>query len=381
MANKEHMPEELDQAVKSRDQIIIRTSIIGIAANIFLAAFKAVIGLLSHSIAVTLDAVNNLSDALSSLITIIGAGLANRKPDKKHPLGHGRTEYLSAIIVSAIVLYAGINSAVESVRKIMSPETPDYSNISLIIIAAAVIVKIILGRYFTLKGKEAGSGALEASGADASFDAILSLSVLACAVLFRMTGISLEAFVGAVISVFIIKSGIEMMLETLDDIIGKRADPDKVREIKRLIKEEPEVRGVYDLFINNYGPGRDYASLHIEVPDVMTVEEVDTITRRLQQKVYKGTGVIITGVGVYSYNTKDQEAAKIRNTVIETVLQHEWALQVHAFNADTKKKKMRFDVVLSFDIDPRQGYEVIMKEIRRLYPDYAITITSDIDIA
>ncbi|MBR3189074.1 MAG: cation transporter [Lachnospiraceae bacterium] len=381
MANQEHMPEELDQAVKSRDQIIIRTSIIGIAANIFLAAFKAVIGLLSHSIAVTLDAVNNLSDALSSLITIIGAGLANRKPDKKHPLGHGRTEYLSAITVSAIVLYAGINSAVESVRKIMSPETPDYSNISLIIIAAAVIVKIILGRYFTLKGKEVGSGALEASGADASFDAILSLSVLACAVLFRMTGISLEAFVGAVISVFIIKSGIEMMLETLDDIIGKRADPDKVREIKRLIKEEPEVRGVYDLFINNYGPGRDYASLHIEVPDVMTVEEVDTITRRVQQKVYKGTGVIITGVGVYSYNTKDQEAAKIRNTVMETVLQHEWALQVHAFNADTKKKKMRFDVVLSFDIDPRQGYEVIMKEIRRLYPDYAITITSDIDIA
>ena len=381
MANQEHMPEELDQAVKSRDQIIIRTSIIGIAANIFLAAFKAVIGLLSHSIAVTLDAVNNLSDALSSLITIIGAGLANRKPDKKHPLGHGRTEYLSAITVSAIVLYAGINSAVESVRKIMSPETPDYSNISLIIIAAAVIVKIILGRYFTLKGKEAGSGALEASGADASFDAILSLSVLACAVLFRMTGISLEAFVGAVISVFIIKSGIEMMLETLDDIIGKRADPDKVREIKRLIKEEPEVRGVYDLFINNYGPGRDYASLHIEVPDVMTVEEVDTITRRVQQKVYKGTGLIITGVGVYSYNTKDQEAAKIRNTVMETVLQHEWALQVHAFNADTKKKKMRFDVVLSFDIDPRQGYEVIMKEIRRLYPDYAITITSDIDIA
>ena len=371
----------MEPPVANREQLIVRTSIIGILANVLLATLKMVTGWIASSIAVVLDGVNNLSDALSSVITIIGAKLAGRAPDREHPLGHGRTEYLSAITVSAIVLYAGINSAVESVRKIMSPETPDYSNISLIIIAAAVIVKIILGRYFTLKGKEAGSGALEASGADASFDAILSLSVLACAVLFRMTGISLEAFVGAVISVFIIKSGIEMMLETLDDIIGKRADPDKVREIKRLIKEEPEVRGVYDLFINNYGPGRDYASLHIEVPDVMTVEEVDTITRRVQQKVYKGTGVIITGVGVYSYNTKDQEAAKIRNTVIETVLQHEWALQVHAFNADTKKKKMRFDVVLSFDIDPRQGYEVIMKEIRRLYPDYAITITSDIDIA
>lgn len=381
MGNQGHMPEELDLAVKSRDQIIIRTSMIGIAANVFLAAFKAVIGLISHSIAVTLDAVNNLSDALSSLITIIGAGLANRKPDKKHPLGHGRTEYLSAIIVAAIVLYAGINSAVESIKKIISPETPDYSNISLIMIAAAVIVKIILGRYFTRKGKEAGSGALEASGADASFDAILSLSVLACAVLFKLTGISLEAFVGAVISLFIIKSGVGMMLETLDDIIGKRADPDKVREIKRLITEEPEVRGVYDLFINNYGPGRDYASLHIEVPDVMTVEEVDLITRRIQQKVYKETGVIITGVGVYSYNTKDLEAAKIRNTLLETVLQHDWALQVHAFHADTKKKQMRFDVVFSFDIDPSEGNAIIMSEVKKLYPDYDITITSDIDVA
>lgn len=381
MRNQEHTPEGLDEAVKSRDQIIVCTSIIGIAANVFLAAFKAVIGILSHSIAVTLDAVNNLSDALSSVITIVGARLASRKPDRKHPLGHGRTEYLSAMIVAAIVLYAGLTSAVESVKKIITPETPDYSLVSLVIIALAVFVKILLGRYFTAKGKEAGSGALEASGADASFDAVLSFSVLVCALLFKLTGISLEAFVGVVISAFIIKSGVEMMMSTLDDIIGKRPDPDTVRRIKQLVTEEPEVRGAYDLFINNYGPEHDYASVHIEVPDTMTVEEVDRITRRAQQKVYAETGVILTGVGVYSYNTKDEEAARIRNTVMELVLQHDWALQVHAFHADTKNRQMRFDVVLSFDIDHDEGYSIIMKEVRERYPDYNVVITSDVDIS
>lgn len=381
MRNQEHMPAGLDDDVKNRDQIIIRTSIIGIGANVFLAVFKAVIGLLSHSIAVTLDAVNNLSDAVSSLVTIVGARLATRKPDKKHPLGHGRTEYLSAMIVAAIVLYAGITCAYESVKKILYPEVPDYSALSLVIIAAAVIVKILLGRYFTKKGKEAGSGALEASGADATFDAVLSFSVLACAVLFKMTGISLEAFVGAVISLFIMKSGVGIMLETLDDIIGKRADPEKVQKIKQVIAREPKVRGAYDLFINNYGPERDYASVHIELPDVMTVEEVDNITRRIQRRVYDETGVILTGVGVYSYNTRNEEAARIRNTVMENVMKHDWALQVHAFHADIEKKKMRFDVVFSFDIDPKDGYIIIMKEIGELYPDYDIMITTDADIA
>ena len=381
MDNTKVTPSSIENQVKSRDRIIVRTSIIGIVANILLAAFKAVIGILSHSIAVTLDAVNNLSDALSSVITIIGARLANRKPDKKHPLGHGRTEYLSAMIVAAIVLYAGLTSAYESVKKIISPETPDYSTISLVIIAVAVVVKILLGRYFIRRGKEAGSGALEASGADASFDAVLSLSVLACAILFKVTGISLEAVVGAVISIFIIKSGVEMMLATIDDIVGKRADAETVRRIKELITQEPEVRGAYDLFINNYGPERDFASVHVELPDTMDVEQVDLLTRRLEQKVYQGTGVILTGIGVYSYNTRNEEAAQIRSRVMETALKHEWLLQIHGFHIDTEKKVMRFDAVFSFDIDSSEGYEIIYKEVKALYPEYELQITRDVDVS
>ena len=381
MENAKVTPSSIEKEIESRDRIIVQTSIVGIAANILLAAFKAVIGILSHSIAVTLDAVNNLSDALSSVITIIGARLANRKPDKKHPLGHGRTEYLSAMIVAAIVLYAGLTSLVESVKKIIAPETPDYSTISLIIIAVAIVVKILLGRYFIRRGKEAGSGALEASGADASFDAILSLSVLACAILFKVTGFSLEAIVGAVISLFIIKSGVEMMLETVDDIVGKRADAETVRRIKELITQEPEVRGAYDLLINNYGPEKDFASVHLELPDTMDVEQVDLLTRRLEQKVYLETGVILTGVGVYSYNTRNEEAVHIRNQIMETCLKHDWLLQIHGFHADLEKKIIRFDAVFSFDIDSKEGYEIIYKEVNALYPDYELQIARDVDIS
>ncbi|MBR3004936.1 MAG: cation transporter, partial [Lachnospiraceae bacterium] len=348
----------------NRDKVIVRTSIIGIIANVFLAAFKAAVGLISHSIAVTLDAVNNLSDALSSVITIVGTKLAAKSPDKKHPLGYGRIEYLSAMIVAAIVLYAGITSAVESIKKIIHPEAAEYSTVSLIIIAVAIAVKILLGLYVRKQGKKVSSGALTASGSDALFDAILSASVLASAIVYIITGLSLEAYVGVVISGFIIKAGIEMMIETLNDILGKRADAELSKQIKTLITEEPEVRGAYDLLINNYGPDKNVASVHIELSDTMTVDQVDVLTRRLQRKVFTETGVILTGVGVYSYNTQDDEAARVRNKVQEIVMNHEWALQMHGFYADAEAKTMRFDVVMSFDVEQQEGLQTLYKEVK-----------------
>ena len=366
---------------ENRDKVIVQTSIVGIVANIFLAAFKAVVGILSHSIAVVLDAVNNLSDALSSVITIAGTKLAGKLPDKKHPLGYGRIEYLSAMIVAAIVLYAGITSLVESVKKIIHPEKADYSAVALIIIASAVVVKLILGRYVKSQGEKVNSSALVASGADASFDAILSASVLASAIIFLVFGISLEAYVGALISFFIIKAGYEMMTETLDDILGQRADSETSTQVKKLLVEEPEVRGAFDLIINNYGPNKNYASVHLELPDTMTVDQVDELTRRVQVKVYKETGIILTGVGVYSFNTKDDEASKIRNEVFEMVMSHDWALQFHGFYLDTAAKKMRFDVVMSFDIAPKEGLAILYEKVGKLYPDYAVQIVPDVDVS
>lgn len=372
---------DISKDATNRDRIIVRTSIIGILANIFLAAFKAAVGIISNSIAVVLDAVNNLSDALSSVITIVGTKLAGKLPDKKHPLGYGRIEYLSAMIVSAIVLYAGITALVESVKKIIHPEKADYSAVALIIIAMAVVVKLALGRYVKAKGKAVNSSALVASGSDALFDAILSASVFASAVFFLVTGISLEAYVGVLISIMILKAGYEMMTDTLDDVLGRRADKETTQQIYQLLKQEPEVRGAYDLVLNNYGPGKDYGSVHIELPDTMTVDQVDELTRRLEARVYRATGVILTGVGVYSYNTKDDDAAKMRNVVQETVLAYEWALQLHGFYANTKNKSLRFDVVMSFDIKPREGIEILTRDMKRLFPDYTVQITPDVDVS
>ena len=365
---------------ESRDKIIVRTSVVGIVANLFLSGFKAIVGVMANSIAVILDAVNNLSDALSSLITILGAKLSARKPDRNHPLGHGRIEYMSALIVSFIVLYAGATAAIESVKKIIHPETADYSVVSLVIIGAAVVVKILLGAFFKKQGRRVNSTALVASGTDASFDAILSLSVFISALIFMIFGISLEAYVGVIISAFIIKSGIELLKETLDDILGKRADADLSRKIKEIACQEPEVYGAYDLFVSNYGPDKNYASMHVELADTLTVEQVDVLTRKIQEKVYRETGVVITGLGVYSYNTKDDEAARIRNKVQKLVMEHEWALQIHGFHIDTGAKTMRFDVVFSFDKNPAEALKEITAEVSEEFPDYKVFVTPDVDL-
>ncbi len=373
--------KDLNQLNEERNKLIVRTSIIGILANVLLAGFKMVVGLFAHSIAIILDAVNNLSDVLSSLVTIVGNKLANKAPDRKHPLGHGRVEYISALIVSAIILYAGVTAAIEAVKKIINPETPNYTTVTLFIIAVAVVVKIVLGLFVSKQGKKAKSGALEASGKDALFDAVISASVLASAIIYLTTKVSLEAYVAVVISIFIIKAGIEIMAETISEILGKRADADLTKKVKEILNREPEVRGAYDLLLNNYGPNKNYASVHLELPDTMTVDEVDVLTRKLEMNVYKETGIILTGVGVYSYNTSDTEVAHIRNEVQEMVMAHDWSLQMHGFYLDIEKHTMRFDVVLSFDIDQKEGIEIIRKEVQEAYPEYELNIIADIDIA
>ncbi|MCR5626906.1 MAG: cation diffusion facilitator family transporter [Lachnospiraceae bacterium] len=375
------MAENNQTMAVNRDRVIIRTSVIGILTNVLLAAFKATVGILSNSIAVILDAVNNLSDALSSVITIVGTKLAGRLPDKKHPLGYGRIEYLSAMIVSGIVLYAGITSAVESVKKIIHPEKPDYSTVSLIIIAVAVVAKVVLGKYVKAQGKKVNSGSLVASGSDALNDAILSTSVLVCALIFKFTGLSLEAWVGIVIAVFIIKAGIDMMKETLNEILGARADKELTIRIKQLMTEEKEIRGAYDLVINNYGPDKNLVSIHMEIPDTMSARDIDKLTRKLERKIYKETGMIVAAVGIYAYNTEDTKAGEIQKNVRELVMSHEWAVQMHGFYLDTVAKEIRFDVVMSFDIRPREGLKVLYEELGKVYPDYDIEISPDVDVS
>ena len=369
-----------DEMQESRESTIVKTSIIGILVNVLLAAFKAVIGLISHSIAITLDAVNNLSDALSSVITIVGTKLAAKLPDKKHPLGYGRIEYLSAMIVSALVLYAGITSLVESIKSIISPENPDYSPVSLIIIASAVVGKLLLGLYFKKTGKRVHSASLEASGSDAIFDSIISASVLLCALIYISTGVSLEAYAGAVISIVIIKSGIGMLRDTLDDILGRRYNPEDLQAIRDTVAEDPAVHGVYDLILHAYGPDKDVGSVHVEVEDTMTAEEIDLMERRISQAVYKKHGVLLTSISIYAMNTSSDETKAIRTKVNQIVMSFDGVLQTHGFYADTENRTITLDIVLDFAVGDRSAvFEQIRTKLQEAFPDYTLYLTLDID--
>ncbi len=366
----------------NRRGIIIRTSVVGIVVNILLAAFKALVGILSNSIAITLDAVNNFSDAASSIITIVGTHLAGKAPDKKHPYGHGRVEYLTAMVIAVIVLYAGTTSFVESVRKIIDPVTPEYSTLTLAIIVVAVVTKIILGQYVKKKGEEVNSASLVNSGEDARLDAVISAATVVAAILYMQFGISLEAILGAIISLVIIKSGIEMLRETVSELLGERVDKETVLGIKRTVMQFPEVKGVYDLVLNNYGPDTFNGSLHIEIPDTLTVNEVDDLLRQIQVAVYQEHQVLLTAIGVYSMNTTDEHIITLRKKIKDVVLEVPYVLQMHGFYVHEEKKVIRFDAVISFDSPNRnETFQQILDAVQEVLPEYQYQIAADFDFS
>ena len=366
----------------NREKAVIRTSIISILANIVLAGFKAFVGLLANSIAIISDAINNLSDVLSSIITIVGTKLAGKKPDKEHPYGHGRIEYMTSLVVSAIVLYAGIAALVESVKKIINPGEVDYSTITLVILIAAIVVKFVLGIYVKKKGKEFNSDSLVASGSDAFNDAILSISVLASAIIYMLFDISIEAYVGVLVSVFIIKAGIDLIKESVDNILGVRIESSLARGIKKEVLKEEEVRGAYDLVLHNYGPDTYLGSIHIEVADTLTVADVDRISRSISKNIMKKYGVILHTIGVYSVNTKDKKVMKVQKDIHDIVFSHKGILQMHGFYIDEDEKSISFDIIIDFDIDNREEvYAQIYDEVQEKYKDYKISITLDVDMS
>ena len=365
-----------------RSRTVIRTGIIGIITNVLLAAFKAAVGILSSSISVILDAVNNISDAASSVITIAGTKLAGKEPDRKHPYGYGRVEYLSALVISVIVLYAGITSLIESVKKIIDPVTPDYSKVSLVIIAVAVLVKILLGTYTKKTGEKVNSDSLVNSGKDALLDSIISTSTLIAAFIFIFTGISVEAYLGAVISLVIIKSGVEMVRETISKLLGERAETALITAVKETVKSFDEVSGAYDLILHNYGPDSYQASVHMEVSDKLTAGEIDVLTRKISDAVYKKHNVILTGVGIYAVNSTDADAIEAREKIREAVLKIDHVIQMHGFYMDNVNRVIRFDLVVSFDAESRRETGLkAEKAVNELYPDYKVYIALDFDFS
>lgn len=362
-----------------RKKIIIKTSIKGIIVNLILVAFKALVGVLSNSVMIILDAVNNLSDALSSTITIAGTKLAAKMPDKEHPYGHGRIEYLASMFISIIIFAAGIGAFKESIEKIINPVEVNFTIPSLIVIAVAVITKFVLGIYVKKNGEKINSQSLVASGTDAFFDGVISLSTLVAAAVSMICNINLEGILGAIIAIFIFKSSIEILRETINDMIGSRIDERLSKKIKDTINSFNLVEGAYDLMIHNYGPTGMIGSVHIQVPDEMTAKEIHKLTKEIESKVYLDFNIILT-IGIYAANTSDEKFARVKNDLDKIIKKHKSILQLHGFYVDTRTNSIMFDLIIDFEEKaPENIRDKVISEIKEKYPEYEYSVIIDND--
>ena len=360
----------------NRNQQIIRTSMVGIAANLFLAAFKAVAGWVAGSVAIIMDAVNNLSDALSSVITIVGTKLSEKPADRNHPFGYGRVEYFSAIIIAVIVVSTGIMSLVESVGKVIHPSPPSYSAVTLTIIIVAIVVKLVLGAYVKRQGSRLQSNALQASGADATFDAVVTLSTLASAGIMLLTEVNLDGILGAAISPLIIKAGIGMIGAPVGQLLGESISNEMMRSIKQDVKQIDGVMGVYDIILNYYGPNAIIGSLHISVPDTMTAARIHGLTRSITQLLYDKYHVIVT-VGIYAVSTSGR-LKQLEESVLAFAEHYPHVVQVHGYFYLEEKHTITFDVVTDESVsDDNTFHQELMQAMRKAYPDFAFNIVID----
>ena len=361
----------------NRSQEIIRTSWIGIVANVLLAGFKAVVGVLASSVAIVMDAVNNLSDALSSVITIVGTKLSQRPADRKHPFGFGRIEYFSAIIIAVIVLSAGITSLIESVKKIFHPTEPEYTTVTLVIIVVAIVVKLLLGQYVKRKGQQLKSDALIASGSDALFDAVITLATLVSAGVMLLWNVSLDGILGALISLVIIKAGIEMLASPVNELLGTSISAELSKQIIKETSDFEGVHGVYDLILHNYGPDVKIGSLHINVYDTMSAHEIHGLTRKITTYMYEHHGIIMT-VGVYAVATGDNHRAELQSKVMQSLAAHKDIVQVHGFYYSEKDQMLSVDVVPDISVhDDAALISQLTGEIQPLVPDMQVVIVVD----
>ncbi len=364
----------------NREKQIIKISIIGIVVNLILVIFKATVGLIAGSISIILDALNNLSDALSAIITIIGTVLSNKRPDKNHPYGHGRVEYIASTAVALIVFAAGITALFESVQKILEPSPAEYSIASIIIVAVAVLVKFFFGRYVRRRGEELNSSSLVATGTDAISDAALSFSTLIGIFISLYFHVAPEGYIGIIISIMILRAAIEILKDTVNDLLGVRADAELTKKIKKaIIKIDPQVQGVYDLAVHNYGPNKIIGSAHIQVGDELTARDIHRLTKHIEYGIYEQFGIILT-IGIYASNEVG-EFKGIKNYLMRLIKKYPHILQMHGFYVDEELKIISFDLIFDFDeLKPLETVEEIKAKLSEKYPDYTYQVIIDTDV-
>ena len=367
--------------MQDRSKKIIQTSIIGIITNLGLVVMKALVGFFANSISIIMDALNNLSDVLSSLITVIGTKLSQKKPDAKHPYGHGRIEYVTSLVIGFIILFAAGLAIYQSIMSIITPRDVKFDVLTVVLISIAVLVKIALGLFFRKQGKKYNSEALKGSGIDALFDALLSFATLVSIVVFLIWQVNIEGYIGIIIGLFMLRSGIGVLRTSLSSIIGERTSKETSEAIKKLVCQNPQVLGAYDLIVNNYGPERGIGSIHIEVDDKLTAKEIHPLTRSIAKQVYEQFGIIMT-IGIYASNSSDSEINKIKDAIRNELFSHPTIKQMHGFYCNQELKDVSFDVIVDFEDKNASGLiEEIKKNLGEKFPDYHFSVVEDKDFS
>ena len=361
----------------NREHEIVKGSVIGIAGNLLLVAFKLVVGFASHSIAIVLDGVNNATDALSSIVTIVGTKLAGRRPDRRHPFGYGRVEYLTSVVIAVIILVAGLVSLRESVVKIVHPGTPSYSTITIVVIVVAILAKVALGLVFKRYGDKTHCEALIASGIDSNYDAVLSAGTLVVAFAQNLWGLNIDGIVGLIISLVVCKAGIDVLRDALGPIIGVPESKRLVKSIEEYALTFPQVHGVCDIVLDDFGPNRTLGFLRVEVADDLPACEIYQLTRQIAEGLERKHGLIAM-VGICAENTTG-EFAPMRAELERLVQSEPQVLATHGFYVDKEAKTCDFDLVVDFKADGEALERSIVEGLGQSYPTYHFNVQVDAD--
>ncbi|WP_243449399.1 cation diffusion facilitator family transporter [Clostridium acetobutylicum] len=370
---------------KVRENYGILSSIMGLIVNLILFVIELSIGIFINSIAVIADAFHNLADVSASVITLIGFKLSNKPADKEHPFGHGRVEYLSALLVSAIILLVGVEFIKTSFLRILSPEPVSFNLISFIIMLIAIPLKLWLSLFNKNIGKKINSSALKASGADALNDVYILSSVILSLLVSAFSTISIDGYVGVLIGALIIWSAVNLMKDTIDPLLGQAPDPNLVKSIKKMALKCDVILGVHDLIIHNYGPGRTMISFHAEVPyniPIMTLHsKIDETEKRISEELD-----IFVVIHMDPLLIGSPEVSEAKRYVSKILKDFPSVQSFYDFRivGDGEDKKLIFDIVVPFDVDISEKKlsklgDDIKSEIIRRHPHYDCVITVDRD--
>lgn len=346
---------------ESREDIILMTSGLGVFVNILIATLKIIIGFFASSIAIVSEGVNNMSDALTSILTLIGAKLAKMHPDEKHPFGYGRIEYFSSLIISLLILVTGIEMLIGAVKLIFSPEKMSVSLISIIIIAFTAIVKFILGVYTIKMGEKASSSSLIGVGSDCRNDSFASAITIVTMILYLVFHVSLDAYAGIIISFLTIKAGFDVFKETISDLMGRQGERDLANELYRNIVQTEGIIAAADMMLHNYGPDRWSGSVNVEIDHKKTVGEVYQLLHELQLEImheYKVTMVF----GVYAVDNDHEEMKELRSIISAFVKRNEHIKSFHAVYIEPQTGKVYCDFIVDYKLRDWDSLKIKFEE-------------------